>query len=439
MSYENIKVVDVTAEEHNQQLFNRTKLVEPEMQFKHTDSSGIRSFHTMLKPSGAQCNLDCSYCFYLHKEDLFTQPKRPRMSDEVLEQHVRQYIEANTGEQVVFTWQGGEPTLMGLNFFKKVVILQKKYQKAGQAVYNDLQTNGTLLNDEWCEFLARHDFLVGLSIDGPESFHNRHRMTKNGNPSFHSVMKAVKLLHKHNVEFNALCVVNRDNAQYPLEVYRFIRDEVRPAIIQFIPAVEPNNFTDIAPGFWPEEAYPQVGFTGYQPGEPNSVVTDWSVPAKQWGVFLSTVWQEWIEKDFGAVFVDQFENIISIMFGRGAQKCVNAKQCGGAVALEHNGDIFSCDHFVYPEYKLGNIDDVHQADAVFSPQQVAFGTHKYQSLPKYCRECYFVEMCWGECPKNRLLKTPDGEKGLNYLCEGMKVFYSKALNSLPVLKDRLNL
>ncbi len=397
------------------------------------------NFHTMLKPSGSQCNLDCTYCFYLHKEELLDQPKRPRMSDYILEQHIKQYIEANTSDSVVFTWQGGEPTLMGLDFYKKVVKLQKKYKKENQEIHNDLQTNGTLLNDDWCKFLHKNNFLVGLSLDGPEHLHDKYRYTKNKNPTFKNVMHAVDLLHKYNIDFNILCVVNNTNVKHPLEVYRFLRDKVRPHMIQFIPGVEPNGFADVAPGYWEAQNLPIIGTERCNPGAPNSVVTDWTVGAKDWGLFLSNIWDEWFKFDFGRVYVDQFENVISMMFNFGSQKCVTSQICGHSVALEHNGDIYSCDHFVYPEYKLGNISDIHQGELAFSDQQKSFGFNKFESLPKYCNECFFLNMCWGECPRNRFVKTPDGEPGLNYLCSGLRVFYAKAIKYHSVLKQLLNL
>lgn len=386
-------------------------------------------FHTMIKPSGAQCNLDCTYCFYLHKEDLLQQTKAPRMSESLLEAHIRQYIAAQTGDEVIFTWQGGEPTLMGLDFFRRVVELQKKYQKPGQRIENDLQTNGILLDDAWCAFLKEHDFLVGLSIDGPRELHDAYRTNKSGGSTFDRVMAAVHLLHQHGIIFNALCVVNRLNARKPIDVYRFLKTEVRPRIIQFLPAIETKDFHEVAPGFWDESLLPTLGDERARPGGQDSVVTDWSVDPDDWGYFLSRVWGEWFSRDFGRVFIDQFENVISLVIGQGPQKCVNAEFCGKALALEHNGDVYSCDHFVYPEYRLGNILKTHEGDLAFSEQQKKFGFDKRDKLPDYCRQCSYLTLCWGECPKNRFLKTPEGQVGLNYLCSGLKQFYATVLAS----------
>jgi uncharacterized protein len=411
--------------------------VEPELKLPKLSKDDFYRFHTMTKPSGAQCNLDCAYCFYLHKEELLQQSQVPRMSDAFLESHIHQYIEAQTGDEVVFTWQGGEPTLMGLDFFQRVVGIQKKYKKAGQRIENDLQTNGILLNDAWCSFLAQNNFLIGLSIDGPAELHDLYRYSKGNKPTFARVMYAVSLLHKHKIRFNALCVVNRANARRPIDVYRFLRDQVKPHIIQFIPGLEPVDFRSVAPGYWDWGKLPLVGSPEAQPGHPNSVVADWSVAPEDWGYFLTRVWDEWIKRDYGRVFVDQFENVISQMFGHGAQKCVSGRICGKALALEYNGDLFSCDHFVYPEYKLGNIREGHEGDLVFSDQQEKFAYAKSNTLPEYCRSCSYLELCWGECPKNRFVKTPDGENGLNYLCPGLKKFYAKANADRTELAKRL--
>jgi uncharacterized protein len=411
--------------------------VMPTLQLPALDKDDSYRFHTMLKPSGSQCNLDCSYCFYLHKEDLLHQPKTPRMSEPLLEAHIRQYIEAHTGPEVVFSWQGGEPTLMGLEFFQRVVELQAKYKKAGQAVENDLQTNGILLDEAWCVFLKKHNFLVGISIDGPAHLHDVYRYNKGGKPTFDKVMAAVELLHQYQITFTALCVVNRLNAKKPIDVYRFLRDQVRPRIIQFIPGMQANDFHSVAPGHWDINTLPIMGSAEAKPGNPNSIVTEWSVDPDDWGYFLGRVWDEWLAKDYGKTFVDQFENVMSQMFGYGAQKCVSSQICGKAVALEHNGDLYSCDHFVYPEYKLGNILETHEGDLVFSAQQKKFAYAKSNTLPQYCKSCVHLELCWGECPKNRFIKTPDGEPGLNYLCSGLQVFYNKVSKARVELARRL--
>jgi len=380
-------------------------------------------FHVMVKASGAQCNLDCTYCFYLHKQTTLSQPDLPRMSAVVLEAHIRQYIEAQDAKQVVFSWQGGEPTLMGLDFFRRVVALQRHYAKPGQRVENDLQTNGVLIDEEWAQFLKAHDFLVGLSMDGPPDLHDLYRRTKGGTPSSGRVVRAAELFHSHDIPFNVLCVVNRTNARKPNDVYRYLRDVIRPRMIQFIPCVERNTCQTTAPGYWDANA--------------ESTVTDWSVKPEDWGYFLGRVWDEWFRRDYGRVFVDQFENVISQMMGFGAQKCVSSERCGKALAIEHNGDVYSCDHYVYPQYMLGNILLKHEGDLANSRTQADFGAAKHKTLPAYCRACEYLELCWGDCPKNRFLKTPDGEPGLSYLCAGLKQFYAKISTARSAVKRRL--
>ena len=366
--------------------------------------------------------------------------RRARASaDSLLEEHIRQYIEAQTSHEVVFSWQGGEPTLMGLDFFQRVVELQQRYKKPEQAIENDLQTNGILLNDDWCAFLKEHNFLVGLSIDGPPELHDVYRRSRGGQPTCGQVMRAADFLHRHNITFNALCVVNRQNARKPLDVYRFLRDEVRPQVIQFIPGLEPADFRTVAPGYWPVDELPLLGSPRAKPGSTGSVVTDWSVDPDDWGYFLTKIWDVWFKRDYGKVFVDQFENIISQMFGYGAQKCVSGQICGKGLAIEHNGDLFSCDHFVYPEYRLGNIFETHQGDMVFSEEQKKFAFAKHLTLPHYCRSCTYLQLCWGECPKNRFIRSPEGEAGLNYLCSGLKMFYKKATSDRDELARRLQL
>jgi uncharacterized protein len=411
--------------------------VDPPLSLPQLADGDYYAFHTMIKPSGAQCNQDCAYCFYLHKEDLLRQGKVPRMSESLLEAHIRQYLAAQTGPVAVFTWQGGEPTLMGLDFFHRVVELQARYTRAGQRVENDLQTNGALLTAEWCTFLKQHDFIVGLSIDGPEELHNIYRYSKGGKPTFDRVMNAVELLHRNNIRFNALCVVNNKNVNSPLPVYKFLRDQVRPYVIQFLPAVEPVNFQNTAPGHWDVSTLPISGTSRAKPGQPDSVVAEWSVSPDDWGHFLTQIWDVWLSEDFGSVFVDQFENVISQMLGRGAQSCVSGQICGKAIAIEHNGDVYSCDRFVYPEYRLGNILHVHEGEMAFSERQKEFGYAKHKLLPKYCKTCSYLKLCWGECPKNRFVRTPDGDAGLNYLCPGLKIFYKKTLADLPIILKRL--
>jgi uncharacterized protein len=382
-----------------------------------------RQYHAMVKPIGSICNLDCTYCYYLHKKELLGSSSKFQISDEILETHIRQYIEGQDGPQVVFSWQGGEPTLLGLDFFEKVVELEQKYKKPSQRVENDLQTNGTLLNEEWAKFLYKHNFLVGLSIDGPEELHDAYRVAKNGSPTFDKVFAASQLLHKHHVPFHSLTVINRVNAKRPLDVYRFLRGDVRPREMQFIPCVEPKVFRTVAPQKWEPQMLPEYDSPAAHPGNPDSVVTDWSVDPDDWGYFLCKVWDEWYRRDFGKVFVNLFETAVAQWMGMESQLCIYHDFCGKGVALEHDGSLYSCDHYVYPEYRLGNISETSSSRMVFSDQQRKFGFAKSKDLPQYCRECKYRFACNGECPKNRLIRTPAGEPGLNYLCSGLQKFW----------------
>ena len=373
--------------------------------------AGRRRFHVMIKPGGSACNLGCTYCFYLSKATLPDGPGPGRMSDETLEALIRQYIQGVTGPEVVFSWQGGEPTLLGLDFFRRVVELEKKCAKPGQKIENDLQTNGTLLDDDWCRFLKEHRFLVGLSIDGPKKLHDAYRVAKDGSPTFDKVFAAAKLLQKHGVPFNALTCINRLNATKPLDVYRFLRRELGATYIQFIPIVEYKGFEQTAPGF----------------GHPNTGVTDWSVDPEDWGYFLCKVFDEWQNRDLGKVLVNHFETLVAQHMGLPSQMCVHGEFCGKGVAVEHDGTVYACDHYVYPEYRLGSVKQGDLGDLVFSRRQVKFGYAKGETLPKQCRECPYLQDCWGECPKNRILRTADGEPGLNYLCSGFKKFFAHAI------------
>ncbi len=385
-----------------------------------------RRFHVMAKPTGSVCNLDCSYCFYLHKEHLLQQEKRRYMSDETLENFIRQYIDGQDGEQVVFSWQGGEPTLMGLEFFHKVVKFQQQYKKPGQRIENDLQTNGILINDAWAEFLKANHFLVGLSIDGPRELHDRYRITRSGKPTFDKVMAGVDALKRHGVPFNALVTVNRTNARFPLEVYRFVTRELGATYVQFNPCVEPVDFTQTAPHFWRDDSIPTVGSRRARPGDLDAIVTDWSVDPDDWGRFLIATFEEWVNNDLGRVQVNLFETAVAQMMGLPAQICTTAEFCGKGLAVEKNGDVFSCDHYVYPEYQIGNIADNSLARMAFSERQQAFGMGKCDTLPQQCKQCPYLKLCHGECPKNRLVLTTDGEAGLNYLCPGIKAFFNYA-------------
>jgi uncharacterized protein len=360
------------------------------------------AFHVMLKPRGAICNLDCKYCYFLSKEMLYP-GSHFRMADELLEEYTRQYIAAQRVPEVTFAWQGGEPTLMGLDFFKRAVEYQHKYRQPGMRVFNALQTNGTLLDDEWCRFLHEQDVLVGLSLDGPRALHDAYRVDKGGNPTFERVMAAVQRLQQHKFEFNILTTVHAANASYPLQVYHFLRDEVKTQFIQFIPIVERDNDT------------------GFQEGDR---VTDRSVTGRQYGSFLIAIFDEWVRRDVGRVFVQIFDVALAAWLGERPGLCIFDETCGQALAMEHNGDVYSCDHFVEPRHKLGNIIDIALVEMVGSEQQWRFGQAKRDTLPRYCRECEVRFVCNGGCPKDRVLHTPDGEPGLNYLCEGYRAFFN---------------
>ena len=403
-------------------------------------------FHAMVKPAGAECNIDCTYCFYLHKTELLQHGKHARMDDALLEQHIRQYIEAQTGDQVVFSWQGGEPTLMGLDFFERVVALQRQYRKPGQRIENDLQTNGLLLDARWIDFLKRNRFHVGLSIDGPREFHDAFRRTRNDRSTFDLVMRAAGLLRAADVPFAALCVVNRVNAKHPKLVYRFLADELGTWRVQFTPAVEPQTFKQEAPASLATQGAPRQGERRARPGAPDSIVTEWSVDPVDYGNFLIGVWDEWKRGDIGRVHVNLFETAVAQAAGMPAQMCTQGEFCGKALAVEHDGEVFSCDHFVYPEYRLGNIEHDHLGNLAFSPAQEKFGMDKRYTLPKQCLQCDYLKLCYGECPKNRLISTDDGQPGLNYLCSGLYAFYDhigpdvveilQRLGKLPVIAPR---
>jgi len=375
-------------------------------------ASPLGAFHVMTKPIGPVCNLNCRYCFYLEKRGLYPGKSRFRMTDDVLESYIRQYIEAQDVPEVAFAWQGGEPTLMGLDFFRRVVALQQQYAN-GKRISNAFQTNGTLLDDAWCEFFKANGFLIGLSIDGPRELHDRYRLDRKGKPTFDVVCRGMALLKKHEVDFNALCVVNRVNSKKPLEVYRFLRDE-GSGFMQFIPLVERTGLRDgLAQP--PGRASAKV--------EQPSPVTPWSVEPLAFGQFLCAVFDEWVRKDVGRAFVQIFDVSLGLWMGMPASLCVFAETCGNAMALEHNGDLYACDHYVYPDYRLGNIMARSIRELADSEQQQKFGQDKRDSLPDYCRQCDVHFACNGECPKHRFMKTPDGQSGLNYLCVGYKQFF----------------
>lgn len=356
---------------------------------------GIPSYHVMLKPRGAICNLDCSYCYYLKKEELYPGSDF-RMSDAVLEAFTRQYIQSQQGPEIVFGWQGGEPTLMGLEFFRRALALQRKYAPSGVKISNTLQTNGVQLDDEWCRFFAKHDFLIGISLDGPADVHDAYRVDKGGSPTFEAVMAGLRLLQAHDVDFNVLTTVHAANAHHALRVYRFLRDEVGTRFMQFIPIVEKED----------------------------GGVSPQSVPSRAYGDFLCTIFDEWVTHDVGRTFVQIFDVALATWATQNPGLCIFQKTCGTALAVEHTGDVYSCDHFVTPSYRLGNIMDRSLPVLVGSDDQRAFGAAKRMALPQYCRTCEVRFACNGGCPKNRFIETPDGEPGLNYLCEGYQRFFT---------------
>jgi uncharacterized protein len=375
------------------------------------DGTSPHPFHILTKPIGPICNLNCKYCFYLEKELLYPDVSKWAMSDAVLENYIRLYIQAQPTEIVHFAWQGGEPTLLGVEFFRKVIDLQARYAN-GKTIENAFQTNGILLNDDWCQFFSENKFLVGLSIDGPEKLHDAYRVDKGDQPTFDRVMRGVETLKKHGVTFNTLTTVHRANSSHPLEVYRFLREQ-GSGYMQFIPIVERVSRKPAQHGL----SLVSPAFAG------EAEVAPWSVEPKQYGNFLCTIFDEWVRKDVGRVFVQLFDVALEMWVGLEASLCVFRKTCGSAMAMEHGGDVYSCDHFVYPENKLGNIMATPLVELVSSPQQQKFGADKNDTLPKYCRECDVRFACNGECPKHRFLTTPDGEPGLNYLCAGYKTFF----------------
>ncbi len=378
----------------------------------HASSQSILSgFHIMTKPVGPICNLDCHYCFYLEKEKLYPQTSSWKMADEVLESYIRQYFEAQKAPVITFAWQGGEPTLLGVDYFRKIVELEKRYAD-GKRIENTLQTNGVLLDDRWGEFLAENGFLVGLSLDGPRALHDRYRVDKGGKPTFDRVMRGLGYLRKHGVEFNTLTVVQRHNSYHPLEVYRFLK-EVGSGFMQFIPVVEriaeaadANRLALVAPT-----------------SKERASVSSWSVEPLQYGKFLCAIFDEWVRNDVAQYFVQMFDVALQSWMRLPPSLCVFAETCGAALAMEHNGDLYSCDHYVFPENKLGNVMENSLAALVDSPAQRKFGADKRDTLPRYCRECDVRFACNGECPKHRFTRTPDGEEGLNYLCAGYKMFF----------------
>ncbi len=364
-------------------------------------ASESREFQVFVKPVGARCNLHCSYCYYLEKQGVGRSKPGGCMSDEVLERYIRQHIEASTEPDIFFSWHGGEPTLAGIDFFRKAVTIQEAYRPEGCTVRNGIQTNGTLITDELGRFFSRENFYVGLSIDGPESCHNLNRVHADGSGTFEEAMGGLEILKQYNVPCEFLCVVSNDNVHAPLEIYRFLR-ELGAQYITFLPLVEED-------------------------GSGSGRATPQSVRPMDFGRFLVTIFDEWIEKDIGRLKVQIFEEALRTAFRQEHTLCIFRVECGGVPVVEMNGDFYMCDHYVDAEHRIGNIADLSLAEMLDHPRQKAFGEAKFKSLPYYCRECEVLDLCNGECPKNRFVKTPDGEPGLNYLCEGYKYFFNHCM------------
>ena len=382
-----------------------------------------KPLYVMLKPAGAHCNLACKYCYYLEKNKLYPTAQRHLMSDEILEQFTREYIEAQTMSQVLFTWHGGEPLLRSIDFYRKALSLQQKYA-GGRRIANIIQTNGTLLTDEWCEFFAQNHWLVGISIDGPQPDHDHYRLTAAGKPSWKKVMQGIKLLKKHGVEWNAMAVVNAYNANHPLEFYRFFKEN-GCQFLQFTPIVE--RLTRHEDGRTLASLADKDEFS----------LSEASVAPEQWGYFLCAIFDEWVRKDVGKIFVEIFDCTLANWMGISPGICAYSKECGHAGVMEHNGDVYSCDHFVFPEYKLGNIRDHSLIDMLYGEQQQEFSRLKHSSLPRQCKECDMEFACHGECPKNRFMKDKYGDSGLNYLCLGYYHYYQHVAPYMDYMKQEL--
>lgn len=373
--------------------------------------------HVLAKPNGSACNIKCDYCFYLEKEALFPKPgHEQKMSDEVLAAYVENYISAQPTPEVEFVWHGGEPTLRGLDFFRRAVELQKPHAHR-KRLRNVIQTNGTHLTDEWGAFLRENNFMVGLSLDGPRDVHDQYRKSIKGGSTFDGAMRGLELLRKHGVEFNILACVARETARRPLDVYRFFKEQ-GARFIQFTPIIERE----------PEPRNAERGLWLASPAaldrpEPNTRVTPWTVEPEAYGDFLIAIYEDWVRHDVGETFVMNFEWALNAWIGNPSPICIHARQCGRAVAVEHDGSVYSCDHYVYPEYRIGNVSEQSLAAMVAASVEGGFGPHKETTLPRYCRECPVLQACWGGCPKHRFATTPDGEHGLHYLCAGYRKFF----------------
>lgn len=383
-----------------------------------------KPLYVMLKPIGSCCNLNCDYCYYLEKANLYSQKKNHVMSEELLEKFIKEYIESQTMPQVMFTWHGGETLMRPLSFYKKAVELQKKYA-GGRQIDNSIQTNGTLLNDDWCRFFKEHNFLVGISVDGPQEFHDEYRRDKMGRPSFHKVMRGVELLKKHDVDYNCMAVVNDYNVDFPLEFYQFFKT-IGSRFIQFTPIVE--RIRKIGSPLKLVTTEEKEDETGLAP---------FSVSPEKWGSFLCAIFDAWVKEDVGKVFVQIFDSTLANWVGEQPGVCTMAKTCGHAGVMEFNGDVYSCDHFVFPEYRLGNIYTKPLASMMYSDEQLRFGNDKFDKLPRQCRECDFLFACYGECPKNRFVRDEYGNPGLNYLCRGYYKFFNHVAPYMDFMKREL--
>jgi uncharacterized protein len=356
-------------------------------------------FQVFVKPVGAVCNFRCSYCYYLKKSEIYSGAEKSVMDDAVLEKYIASHIEAVTNDNIFFSWHGGEPLMAGIEFYKKALVYQKKYNTSAKQIINGIQTNGSLLNDDWCSFLAKEKFVVGISIDGTQKLHDLNRINPSGEGTFSDVVNGYKLLKKYGITAEILCVVNSENVKFPLTVYNFFR-ELGVEYLTFLPLVERDNSN---------------------PG----AVTKESVPSEDFGEFLSTIFNEWVENDIGKIKVQIFEEAARVAFGQQHTLCIFKENCGSVPVIEHNGDFYSCDHYVDRKHHLGNIKETSLSDFLESDIQNRFGMFKSESLPEFCIKCEVREMCNGECPKNRFLNTPDGEPGLNYLCAGYMLFFNR--------------
>lgn len=359
-------------------------------------AKALGDFQIFVKPIGSSCNLGCSYCYYLNKDQLYTEKKSFRMQDDLLEEYIRQHFEASPSSTIQFSWHGGEPTLLGIEYFLKIVAIQRKYKKPYQYVINGIQTNGTLIDEEWCKFFKKEGFFVGISIDGPEEFHDLYRLTKNHHPTFQLTLHGYNLLNQYAIPCNILCVVHANNVKHPLKIYRFFKG-LGARYIEFLPLVEIDS---------------------------NNSISSKSVPSYAFGQFLCKIFDEWLSEDIENINIQIFEEVARTALNQGHAMCIFKKTCGRVPVLEHNGDFFSCDHFVTPKYLLGNIKETSLVELLESAKQKFFGETKWSSLPEFCKKCEVLEFCYGGCPKDRILKTPYGEAGLNYLCKGYKLFFN---------------